>query len=212
MRFPVTASCGLTVFLGWVLVHPVSLVPAKAADPLLPFDPAVICRYSLEPLPRSISILQGGRFWLGYDLERAKVFKAWEKPAEGTGLMVNGFTRKAQGALRYEDPTDATWRLKAGDREQACLVRYLGITQLSEGFELRWSLQAGNQPPMQLTERVPLHPAQPEAGGIQRKLRVTGLPPGGVLLAPPGMQKHWVIDGHAFTVLDGQEWITLKEK
>ncbi len=51
----------------------------------LPFSRDIINRYSLDHLPRSLSIRQGADVWFGYDLERAKLYKLWRATANCSG-------------------------------------------------------------------------------------------------------------------------------
>lgn len=179
----------------------------QAEETKLPFDRASINRYSLDHLPRSISIRQGKDTWLGYDLERAKLYKAWQAPPGEAGLKASGFVMQSIGKTLYEDKSNNTWRLKLGGETTTLAIRYLGCTQRDDSFELRWELKhdAGA---MTLRERIAMVAEEP----IARTLQVESLPPGGQLLLPTPMQKAWNLttaQGETARHLSEPQWYQL---
>src|SRR5690606_23938027 len=107
-----------------------TIAPAEEVSGLdLPFDRAQINRYSLDHLPRSISIRQGDDVWLGYDLQRAKLYKAWQAPEHQPGLKANGFVMRSVGRTLFEDKSNETWRLMRDGHIEPLTVRYLGCSQ-----------------------------------------------------------------------------------
>ncbi len=76
-------------------------VPEQATP--LPFDREIINRYSLDNLPRSLSIRQGQDVWLGYDLQRATLRKVWQATEGKPGLITAGFTTRSAGTTWFED-------------------------------------------------------------------------------------------------------------
>lgn len=174
----------------------------------LPFDPAVISRLSLDGVPRSLAICQGGSTWLGYDLERALVFKVWQAPAGKAGLSVSGFVTRSLGEVRFEDKAKAgwEWRGEGGDDVFPLKIRYLGCSQREDGFELSWDLQ-GDKTRLRLRERIAL--AAPSGGVAMRELRVEGLGEGESLLLPSATRSQWDLRneiGEPVDSLGGSGW------
>src|SRR6056297_4314349 len=85
----------------------------------LPFDRQRINRYSLDHLPRSISIRQGEDTWLGYDLQRAKLYKLWRTPEGEVGLKQSGFVMRSVGVTTFADKSNETWKLQWGGKATA---------------------------------------------------------------------------------------------
>ena len=182
----------------------------EATTQTLPFASQVISRLSLDGKPRSLSIRHGSDMWLGYDLERAAVFKAWQAPSGKPGLIKSGFATRSTGTTRFEDKTDATWELLRGEKSVPLLVRYLGCSQRKEYIELRWELQhdAGT---LKLYERVPLIEAV-VGERFLRELRVETLAAGESLLLPLATRKAWKLttdQTSAASSLTSSEWYRL---
>lgn len=171
----------------------------------LPFDPGVINRHSLDHLPRSLSIRQGPDVWLGYDLERAKVYKVWQAPAGKPGLIAKDFVTKSAGTMWFEDTTSETWRLQREGRSVPLTVRYLGCSQRGDHFELSWELRHASGT-LKLQERV-RWTAAPAAQRVVREIRVADLAAGDVLLPPvvAGKKWKWAADGSGAALTD-TEW------
>ncbi len=188
-----------TLFSVLLLAPLTALHPAETAARALPFDREVVSRLSLDGKPRSLSIRQGADAWLGYDLERATVFKAWQAPAGKPGLIVKEFVTKSAGTTWFEDASDTRWELRRGEKTVPLLIRYLGCSQRKDRLELRWELRhdAGA---LTLHERIPLA-AAPAADRAVRVLRVESLAKGEVLLAPSAARDAWKLPA-----LSGAEW------
>jgi len=177
---------------------------AGAAE--LPYDREIINRNSLDGLPRSLSIRQGEDRWLGYDLERAKVFKAWQSPAGKPGLVQSGFVTKSAGKAKFSDPSAETWRLQRAGKEVPLSIRYLGCSQREKGFDLNWELRHETGT-IQLQQRVPVSGLADE--GWQLEIRAEGLAAEETLLLPSPAQEAWKLtftSGKAATALRGSEW------
>lgn len=166
----------------------------------LPFDPEVISRLSLDGKPRSLSIRQGTDVWLGYDLERATVFKTWQAPANKPGLIKNTFVTRSAGTSWFEDATNDRWTLRRGDKTLPLVSRYLGCTHKKEHIALRWELKH-DEGVFQLHERIPL--AAAETARVVRELRVESLPAGDALLLPSSAQKAWKVNADQDPVITG---------
>lgn len=166
----------------------------------LPFDPAAISRLSLDGVPRSLAICQGGGRWLGYDLERAAVFKAWQAPEGKGGLAASGFTRRSVGEVRFEDGTKDLWEWRGEGGTPPTKIRYLGCSQREGGFELRWELRRGERR-LRLVERVAA--AAAAAGFAMREIRVEGLGEGEALLPPAGTRLRWSLLGEKGETVEG---------
>ncbi|TDU64538.1 hypothetical protein EI77_03988 [Prosthecobacter fusiformis] len=166
---------------------------AAATVPLstwaLPFDPEVISRLSLDGKPRSLSVRQGADVWLGYDLERATVFKAWQAPKAKTGLIKNGFMTRSAGTVWFEDTTNDQWTLQRGEKHLPLIIRYLGCTHVQDHIDLRWDL-GHDGGVLKLYERIPLG-AAPASDRVVRELRVESLDAGDAVVLPASIQKAW---------------------
>jgi hypothetical protein len=173
------------------LIATIALLASSLCAVDLPFDRKQISRYSLDHLPRSLSILQGTDVWLGYDLERAKVYKVWRAPAGKPGLVSSGFVTKSTGQTWFEDVSGDTWELQRAGTTRPLTVRYLGCTQREDSFELTWELRHGSDL-LTLHERVP-RSAPSDAERIQRELRVENLTADEILLPPPAGRDRWAI-------------------
>lgn len=190
-----------------LLISSAFVVAADTPPQALPFAPEIISRLSLDGKPRSLSIRQGTDVWLGYDLERATILKAWRAPAGKPGLIKSGFTTRSTGTTWFEDTSAAAWELRRGASTVPLSVRYLGCSQRKDHIELRWELRhdAGT---LQLLERVPLATA-PTADRVVRELRVEGLGPSETLLLPSTARQHWkltVDQNSAASGLGGTQW------
>jgi len=189
----------LILLIAWSLVHWVG-----AGE--LPFDRELINRHSLDGLPRSLSIRQGREHWLGYDLERAKVFKAWRAPGGKPGLELSGFVTKSVGKVKFEDASADSWRLQRAGKEVPLSIRYLGCSQREKAFDLRWELRH-DRGRIELQQRVPMSAA--EAGGWQIEIRGEGLAADEVLLLPRALNQSWkptLTIGKAAAGLSDSEW------
>jgi hypothetical protein len=162
---------------------------ADTAARVLPFDSTVISRLSLDGKPRSLSIRQGVNAWLGFDLERATVLKAWQAPAGKPGLIKSGFVTRSAGTTWFEDASNDKWELQRGQNIVPLTIRYLGCSQRKKHIELRWELRHDTRL-LKLLERVPLN-AAPAADRVVRELRVEGLAAGETLLPPAAVRKSW---------------------
>lgn len=185
-----------------VVASVLALLPGliPAADEL-PFDRSAINRYSLDGLPRSISIRQGTDIWLGYDLERAAVCKVWRAPEGKTGLE-GELTMKSVGEALFEDQSEDGWQLADGG---ALKARYLGCTQGEGYFELRWQLRSDSQA-LLLSERVPIGADDT----VRRELKVEGLKADESLLLPATAGAAWkTADGKPAKELKADKWIKL---
>lgn len=159
-----------------------------ASDPL-PFDRENINRYSVDGIPRSLSIRQGADVWLAYDLERATVFKVWQAPTGRPGLIATEFTVKSSGTAWFNDPSSASWELLRHGRPVPLTVRYLGCTQREDGFELSWEMRHDSGA-LVVRERV-AHAAAAAPERVRRELSVESLAPGEVLRLPAPARDAW---------------------
>ncbi|MFK5923676.1 MAG: hypothetical protein QM496_15965 [Verrucomicrobiota bacterium] len=162
--------------------------PSAEENRSLPFDRARINRYSLDGLPRSISIRQGQDIWLGYDLERATLQKVWRAPSGKPGLS-EGFTTRSLGTTLFEDKTDDAWKLQTRKQTLPLKIRYLGCSQREKYFELSWELQHESHK-FVLLERISISKAS-DAIKASRILRVKGLNSGDSLLLPNSAGEAW---------------------
>ena len=195
---------GIAVVLFWFL-GPIPAAEGQAKE--LPFDRGVINRYSLDGLPRSISIRQGRDIWLGYDLERATLRKVWRAPKGESGLA-GGFTTRSVGTALFEDKSDDGWKLQSGNQSVPLLVRYLGCTQREGRFELSWELRHESRK-FRLRERVSTSGAG-KAIAASRELRVEGLNPGESLALPATAGAAWrTSEGMSAKSLAGDKWIRI---
>jgi hypothetical protein len=189
----------LILLIAWSLVHWVG-----AGE--MPFDREIINRNSLDGLPRSLSIRQGSDRWLGYDLERAKVFKAWRAPVGKVGLELTGFVTKSVGKVKFEDASVDGWRLRRAGKEVALSIRYLGCSQREKAFDLRWELRH-DRGSVRLHQRVPMSAAEDD--GWQIEIRGEGLAADEVLLLPRPLHQSWkptLTIGKAAAGLSDSEW------
>jgi hypothetical protein len=189
-----------------------TIEPAAAA---LPFDREVINRYSLDHLPRSLSIRQGKDVWLGYDLERAKIYKVWQAREGKPGLLTSGFVTKSAGTSWYEDKSTESWQLQRAGTTLPLSIRYEGCSQRDGSFELRWELRHGSGR-LTLRQRVAIATAS-AIEQLSCELRVESLAEGEALLLPAPARNAWKLtraDGSAARALGGAEWhrITLLAK
>lgn len=199
----VTVTCLWPVFA--MAVH-----SADTSTPNLPFDPAVVSRLSLDGKPRSLAIRQGTNVWLGYDLERATLMKAWQSPANKPGLVKSGFVTRSAGTAWYEDSSDNRWEWTNGERTSSPTIRYLGCSQRQDNVELKWELRHDTGL-LLLQERIPLD-AAPEPNRVLREVRVESLKDGESLLPPSAVRKSWKISAsppETFTEIKGSEWYRL---
>lgn len=178
--------------------------PAAEENRSLPFDRARINRYSLDGLPRSISIRQGQDIWLGYDLERATLQKVWRAPSGKPGLS-EGFTTRSLGTSLFEDKTDDAWKLQTKKQTLPLKIRYLGCSQREKYFELSWELQHGSRK-FRLYERIPILNNNDETEAT-RSMRTEGLNAGEALLFPNSAGKAWRnSEGKLARSLAGKQW------
>ncbi len=188
-------------------ISAVTIVAAEPGEPRLPFAPDVISRLSLDGKPRSLSIRQGADVWLGYDLERATVFKAWQAPPGKPGLTKSGFTTRSTGTTWFDDTSNAAWELRRKEQIVPLVIRYLGCSHRTEHIELRWELrhEAGT---LNLFERVPLA-ATKDKSRVVRELRVETLATDESLLLPSPVLETWKLSTDqnvAATALTGTQW------
>lgn len=185
----------------------VSLSHAGENDATLPFDPARICRLSLDDLPRSISIRQGDNVWIGYDLKKAAVLKVWQAPAGNPGLIIRSFKAYSKGTTWFEAKESEGWSLSKEGRKAPLAVRYLGSTQQDKHFLLRWELsQAGKK--FVLSERIPMSITDAD-NKVTREVRVDSLEPGEVLSHPMLTPEGWELtnsEGQLVPTLTGTQW------
>ncbi len=177
----------------WMATVLAILAPANASGNL-PFDLEKICRLSIDNIPRSIAVRQGGDVWFGYDLEKAMVFKVWRAPKDRPGVNFKGFKAFSKGTTWYDEKGTEGWQLKSAEGGNATLsIRYLGCTQHKGHFELRWEL-GHPKGTIELRERIPITPAT-ASGRAYRELRAEALAPGAVLLLPPAYREGWLLTG-----------------
>ena len=138
----------------------------------LPFDRQRINRSSLDHLPRSLSLRQGTGVWLGYDLERGKLSKAWQAPDHEPGLVAKGFTTRSQGTTWHEDKTDTGWEYSFEGGSAPLEIRYLGCSDRGKHVDLRWELVHGERR-FVLTESVSEVASPPVRA--ERVIQVDGL-------------------------------------
>ena len=184
-----------------------AILAAQPSEKALPFDREAINRYSLDNLPRSLSIRQGTDVWLGYDLERATLRRVWQAPSGKPGLVVSGFTTRSAGTAWFEDKSAEKWQLRREGKAVPLTARYLGCSQREGGFELSWELRHADGV-LKLMERIPIS-AAPAAERVTRELRVAPLSPDEALLLPLPAREAWKLinkgDKSAPT-LTGTEW------
>ena len=194
--------------LAALLLVPLSRLPAaEPLSPGLPFDPHAVSRLSLDGKPRSLSIRQGSDTWLGYDLERATVFKAWRAPAAKPGLIKTEFVTRSAGQALFEDPSNSGWELQSAGKIVPLKSRYLGCTRNQDHTLLRWELRHDTGF-LTLEERVPLSAAS-ITDRVVRELRVASLAKGEALLPPSAARTAWkLVSGNvsASPVFTDSEW------
>ncbi|TVS16161.1 MAG: hypothetical protein EA424_14680 [Planctomycetaceae bacterium] len=176
----------------------------------LPFDRQRINRYSLDHLPRSISIRQGEDVWLGYDLQRAKPYKVWRAPEGEEGLKQSEFVMRSVGVTAFEDKSDDTWKLRRGGETTSLSVRYLGCSERVSHFELRWEL-TDDADIMTFRERVPITAET----SVTREIQVEALPTGSQLLLPLSAKQGWNLMNAAGTPvasLTDAQWYRLTSR
>lgn len=195
----------LPLFTALLLAPFLALQAAETDARPLPFERETICRLSLDGKPRSLSIRQGADVWLGYDLERATVFKAWKARVGKPGLIRTEFVTQSAGTMWFEDKSDSRWELRGGGKTVPLAIRYLGCSQRKDHIELRWELwhEAGA---LKLYERVPLV-AAPTGDRVVRELRVESLAKGEEILPPSTARGVWKLtSGLPEAALTGTEW------
>jgi hypothetical protein len=160
----------------------------ESSSALLTFDRQRINRYSLDHLPRSLSVRQGPDRWLGYDLEKGKLYKAWRAPANDSGLAAKGFTTQSQGVSWYEDKTEASWHYSFQDRLSPLAIRYLGCSDRQEHIELRWEMRYAERRFL-LNEHIPKEASS--QGRMERRLYVDRLEPGEAIIPPEVLRNPW---------------------
>lgn len=193
------------IFLGALVV----VAPGRAAE-ALPFDPARISRLSVDNIPRSISIRQGADVWLGYDLEKALVFRIWQAAKGKSGVILKGFKAGSTGTVLFEEKSGEGWQMARAGETISMTVRYLGCSQIKDGFELRWELSHPDGT-MKLTERIATAPAA-DSWRASRELRVESLEQGTTLILPSAYGDAWTLtgpEGKPATSLAGSAWHTL---
>ena len=210
--------------MAWVLITAVLIGTGKSAGQTddagqraggasesdgLPFHRDAISRYSLDDLPRSLSIRYGKDVWLGYDLERATVCKVWRAPLGKAGLIASGFVTRSSGTALFEDKSREPWQLRQGGVIAPLSTRYLGCSQRPGYFELSWELRHDSRV-LLLAERVPMA-VQPGVG-VAREVQVQGLRPEEALLPPPRARAAWKLThrgAESPPAIEGNEWYRL---
>lgn len=186
------------------------LFTSLAATEDLPFDREIINRYSLDGLPRSLSIRQGDDVWTGWNLERAKVFKAWRAEEGKPGLISSGFTTRSSGTKWFEDNSDETWRLQREGNAVPLRIRYLGCSQRESYFELSWELRH-DKGIVTLRNRIPMAAAS-RSERVALEVRAESLAEDERLLLPEPVQKAWKFshgEGQSASALTDNDWYSL---
>jgi hypothetical protein len=174
-----------------IAVRAAETAPVATGSQTLPFDPDVVSRLSLDGKPRSLAIRQGADVWLGYDLERATLMKAWRAPPGKAGLIKSGFTTRSTGITWFEDPSANGWQWKRGETAVPLSVRYLGCSHRTDHVELRWELRHDGGT-LRLFERIRLVDADAiSTARVMRDLRVETLAPEEQLLPPEAVLRAW---------------------
>ncbi|TLD68163.1 hypothetical protein FEM03_24120 [Phragmitibacter flavus] len=187
------------------LIATTLLAATHAAEPppaTLPFDPETISRLSLDGKPRSLAIRQGDNTWLGYDLERATIFRTWQAPKGKSGLIKKDFTTKSTGTSWFKDDSDTPWKLQRGDSTLPLQIRYLGCSHRQDHIELRWELRHDTHI-INLHERIPLA-AAPASDRVLRELRATPLAANESLLPP--FDTTWTWSPSSSPAITGTDW------
>lgn len=198
----------MRAFLLFILILPISArLPLSGGDSWQPFDPEVISRLSVDNVPRSLSICQGGTVWLAYDLERARLIKCWQADKSGKGLLRKAFVTQSKGKTLWK-PSDGNaggWRLL--EQPDADLAwRYLGCKDQRAHILLTWEVRHQERS-WQVEERVPL--AKTEGGRIIRELRVSGLKNADKLVPPELQSPAWKLqtrDSQAVAAIATGDW------
>ncbi len=173
----------------------------------LPFNRDIINRYSLDHLPRSLSIRQGADVWFGYDLERAKLYKLWRATANSSGLEKHDFTVRSVGTTLYEDKSEAVWQLQRRNELTPLRTYFRHCSHQAEAIELKWELTSDRRT-MYLIERVPVSGELLEATPV-RDLRVEGLQEEEALVPPNPTQSIWKLiksDGTTIVSIQDSKW------
>ncbi len=179
----------------------ISSIDAQSAPTKdLPFNREIINRYSLDHLPRSLSIRQRADVWFGYDLERAKLYKLWRAPANGSGIEKSDFTVRSVGTTLYKDTSEGTWQLQRRNEITPVQTIYQGCSHQAEYIELRWELKCQGRTTL-LSERIPI--SGKSLGEVcVRDLRVEGMEAEEALLPPTPTQNAWTISKPDGTTTD----------
>jgi hypothetical protein len=154
------------------------------------FDRAAINRYSLDHLPRSLSLRQGADVWLGYNLEQGKLYKAWKAPEGESGLVASGFTTKSKGTSWYSDKTEESWTYTCNGEAYPMDIRYLGCTHRQDHFELRWELKFEERR-FVLQEQIPANSLG--KGLAERNVQISNLVGGEAILPPAASMPVWIL-------------------
>jgi hypothetical protein len=180
--------------------------PVAGTDSSLPFDRTVINRYSLDGMPRSLSIRQGGDVWFGYDLEGGVLRKVWQAPAGKPGVLTTAFLARSAGTAWFEDASRESWQLARPGETVPLAVRYRGCVQRDTYFELTWELRHATET-LILRERIPRAGAA-APGRAVRELHVEHLAAGEALLLPLPTRRAWIssASGATPTALTGGVW------
>ncbi len=176
-----------------ILVGALAVAQSGRSEDTLPFDPAQICRLSVDNIPRSVSIRQGSDVWFGYDLEKALVFKVWKAPKNKPGVILNGFKAESAGAALFKGETAEGWKIEIDGKKVPLTVRYLGCSQNKDYFELRWELSHPDGT-ITLSERISTAPAT-SASPAFRELRVESLKQGATVALPSASREGWLLTG-----------------
>jgi len=177
------------------------------SSPELPFNRDIINRYSLDHLPRSLSIRQGADVWFGYDLERAKLYKLWRAPANSSGLEKNDFTVRSVGTTLYEDKSEAVWQLQRRNEPTPLRTYFRHCSHQAEAIELKWELTSDRRT-MYLIERILVSGKSLGATPV-RNLRVEGLQEKEALVPPNPTQSVWKLiksDGTTTDSFQDSKW------
>lgn len=194
-------------FLLFLVSGMLTAVPLLHSSDDLSFDPAKICRYSIDNIPRSLSIRQGDDVWLGYDLEKAKVFKVWKAPADKPGVVVNSFKAQSSGTTLFEGKDGVGWQIKIDGKGVPLTPRYLGCTEQEDYFQLKWELSYPDGA-IVLSERIPTR-RTPEKSQPHRLVRMESLEPGVSIVLPKIYREAWILtdpEGKTVSTFTGPDW------
>ena len=173
------------------IFHPLFLFApllAIAGDPDLPFDPGTVNRYSLNGVVRSLSVRQGDRTWLGYDLERGTVFVAWQAPENEPGFTGN-FVTRSRGKEWFSDSSSESWKLFREEELVTSKLRYLSCSHREDSMELLWELRHESGA-IAISEHTPTIAPEREVRAI-RELHISGLQPGEALRPVSAVSEAW---------------------